>query len=286
MSLAAETLAIVVVYNGRDDVVAAIAALRNEGLSVLIVDNGSSEETLALLKNLQESSGVTIDRLGVNRGIGFALNRGLSRARAEGFHWILTMDQDSIVQPGFMAAYSEAIRQDRQMVCLTPHIDTGIKRGRAGRAGSVSYAITSGNLVRSDVAELVGGFDEEMFIDCVDFDFSLRIRGAGYQINRVEQAHLKHRIGEPRKLSLFIRRLYVQHPPSRRYYMFRNYFYVAERHVTRFPRFVVKLGMLQLALLILAVTLDPRPMESLTAMGRGILDWIRRRRGPCRVIAA
>jgi hypothetical protein len=62
--------------------------------------------------------------------------------------------------------------------------------------------------------------------------------------------------------------------------MYRNYCYLAERYLLRFPGFIVKLGLLQLLLMVLIGFLDPRPMESFRAVGKGLADYLGRRRGP------
>lgn len=273
------TIAVVVSYNGRETIESTVHALRQEVGRVHIVDNGSDTLTMALLSVLETYSDVTVERLEQNRGIGHALNAGLRLAIAEKHEWLLTMDQDSLVKPGFMRAYYDAIAADASKVCLTPRIETGVKRGTPGEGGVVKYAITSGNLVRADVAQSVGGYDEGLFIDCVDFDFSLRLRRAGHRIHRVEDARLEHRLGENRAVPLIVRRFYVQHSPVRRYYMFRNCFYIVERHLLRFPGFVLKLFVLQLILLPLALMLDPNPRATASAIARGMFDWLRRYRG-------
>ena len=102
---------------------------------------------------------------------------------------------------------------------------------------------------------------------------------AGHRIHRVDGAHLLHRLGDERPVPRVFQRFYVQHSPVRRYYMFRNYFYLAERHAVRFPVFIVKLGVLQGILAVLALGLDPRPLASAAAMLRGTGDWMRRRLG-------
>ena len=45
-------------------------------------------------------------------------------------------------------------------------------------------------------AEAVGGFDESLFIDGVDFEFGLRLNRHGYRVLILRQATLEHRPGE------------------------------------------------------------------------------------------
>ena len=144
----------------------------------------------------------------------------------------------------------------------------------------MQYAITSGNLVRMHVIDEVGAYDASLFIDCVDFDFCLRLRRAGYLVHRVPDARMFHRLGEERPVPAFARRHYILHSPVRRYYMFRNYLYLAERHLLHFPGFIAKLGVGQAIIFVLMGFFDPRPAASYRAAFRGMAHWVARRRGP------
>jgi rhamnosyltransferase len=276
---AEEVLAVVVSYNGLHKTRQTVDALRGQVGNVHIVDNGSEPESLEVLAVLEREGGVSVARLGTNAGVGHALNLGVKRARELGCAWLLTMDQDSVADGGMIAAYRAALEQNPRWACLTPRIaDHG--RDEAATAGVVAYAITSGNLVRVDLFDRVGSYDEGFFIDCIDFDFCLRLRRAGCSVHRVPGAVMQHQLGEPVGVPDFVRKIYALHPPARRYYATRNYLYLAERHVLCFPWFIVKLGLLQLLLLVLVGFLDPRPLESYRAIGRGILDYLARRGGP------
>jgi rhamnosyltransferase len=281
-----DVLAVVVSFNGPACIAGTVERLRTQVGSVHVVDNGSAAETLRVLDALERVEGVSVERLPDNRGIAYALNCGLARARTLEVPWLLTMDQDSSVDPGLIAAYARALTTHPERVCLTPTIMTGARRGAPAADDVVAYAITSGNLVRTDVCEAVGGYDEGLFIDCVDFDFCLRLRRAGHAVHRVADAFMHHRLGEERDVPAFARRFYALHSPVRRYYMYRNYLYLAERHMLRFPGFIAKLGLGQMILLPLIGLFDTTPMRSYGAVVRGVAHWVTRRRGPMPAEAA
>lgn len=271
-------MAVVVSYNGLGQLRDTVHALLGQVGQVHIVDNGSGSESLDVLSALEQERGVSVVRLDSNQGIGCALNRGVARAREMGSRWLLTMDQDSVVDEGMIRAYQAAIAQDPNLVCLTPQ-----RRGGAIREGAprrISYAITSGNLVRVSLFDEVGLYDERLFIDCVDFDFSLRVRRAGYEVYLVPGAVMHHQLGEAFALPGWLRKFYARHASSRRYYMYRNYLYLAERYLWTFPTFIIKLGILQVLLLPLIGICDRRPLHSYRAVARGILDYFARRNGP------
>lgn len=275
-----DVLAVVVSYNGADRLRETVDALRSQVARTLIVDNGSGPETQAVLEALGAHAQVVVERLGVNRGIGFALNRGVAAAQAGGFAWMLTMDQDSVADAGMLEAFARAVEADPARACLTPTITTGARRGAPAPDGEVAYAITSGNIVRVDLVADVGGYDEGLFIDCVDFDFCLRLRRRGHRVYRVDDARLRHRLGEAREVPRWAARFYAMHAPARRYYQFRNFLYLAERHLLAFPGFIAKLGVLQLMLVPLIGMFDREPLRSYAAAARGVAHWALRRTGP------
>ena len=78
---------------------------------VVLVDNGSSAETLAALQALVEgpSSARALLALGENRGIGAAQNAGIVLARQHGSRYVLLLDHDSIPEVGMVATLRAAI---------------------------------------------------------------------------------------------------------------------------------------------------------------------------------
>lgn len=277
----ANVLVVVVSYNGGDGIGATLAALRAQFVHVLVVDNGSSSASRDALRTFAQTFQVEALWLDENRGIGAALNLGVARARELGCTWLLTMDQDSIVGPKFLAACAAAVGENSSRRCLAAAIRPAADHSPVvGGNTSVSYAITSGSLISLSVFETIGPYDEGFFIDCVDFDFSLRLRRAGIGITRVGEATLRHQLGDAVPLPRWVGRVFARHSPGRRYYMYRNYLYLAERYVTAFPGFVLKLGMLQLVQTVLIAAYDAKPAASYAAVMRGIRDYVARRTGP------
>jgi rhamnosyltransferase len=273
-----DVLAVVVSYNGLQKTRQTAEALRGQVGHIHIVDNGSDAESLGVLESLEREPGITVEPLGENRGIGYALNRGVQRARQLGCSWLLTMDQDSVVDGSLIEAYRAAVEEDPARVCLAPRITTSSRRKDAV-GGVISYAITSGNLVRVSLFDQIGSYDEGFFVDCIDFDFCLRLRRAGYAVHRVPSALMQHQLGDV-DLPQTVRKYYARHSPVRRYYMYRNFMYLAERYLLEFPSFIVKLGLSQLLFLPLIGFLDPSPLANYRAIARGMWDYAVRKTGP------
>lgn len=272
-------LAVVISYNGLHQTKQAVDAVRPQVGQVHVVDNGSGAESQAVLEVLERQAGVTVERLGENLGLGCALNRGVQRARQMGCAWLLTMDQDSVAGEGMIKAYQAAIQRDPKLVSLSPRIAGSAENSHPG-IYVIGSAITSGNLVKVSVFDEVGLYDESFFIDCVDFDFCVRLRQAGYSIHRVSAAVMHHQLGTAREIPAFLRRYYSEHSPLRRYYSSRNILYMMKRYWRRFPLFVLKLGTAHVVQLVLVALYDPAPMRSYRAVARGVRDYLARRQGP------
>jgi rhamnosyltransferase len=275
-----DIMAVVVSYNGGETTKQTILALVGQVGHIHVVDNGSEPESIEILDSLAREHVISIDRLGTNRGIGHALNLGVVLARTGGFTWLLTMDQDSVVGSSMIKSYQSVVLQGSPASSLSPTISKQTS-GKDSITIEIDSAITSGNLVLISVFDKVGPYDAGFFIDCIDFDFSLRLRRAGYKLVRVQNAEMEHRLGEPAGLPRYLTKVYAQHSPLRRYYMTRNYLYLAERHLLQFPGFIIKLGILRILLCVLIVFFDRNPLHSYCAMARGVRDYVARRYGPC-----
>ena len=272
-------LAVVVSFNGLRKTVETLDALIGRVDHVHLVDNGSRPESLQLLDSAVRSGKVSLERLSRNEGVGYALNCGVRAARRLGYDWLLTMDQDSRIDDNMLEAYKAAISRSPDLVCLTPNVVVN-GHGPPNTGGPVDFAITSGNLTRMDVFDSVGEFDEQLFIDGVDLDFSLRVRHAGKQIVRVEGAILYHELGEPQVTRSWLSKFYMAHSPLRRYYMYRNHLYIMQRYGLKFPLFVAKATLVQLLHFVTIVIYGSNRIESLRFMLYGISDFVRRKTGP------
>ena len=135
-----------------------------------------------------------------NKGISYALNKIMRRAKMDGFNWVMTMDQDSIIPDGMIEGFEE---------CIALHPDVGIicpqvidKRRiysvaqKSEEAVYVDFCITSASCTSIEAWEKCGEFDEWLFIDLVDNEFCKRIRASGYKILRLNKWVLDQEFGK------------------------------------------------------------------------------------------
>ena len=267
-----KVIAIVVSFKGGEKTLKTIDALLPQVDHVHVVDNGSDLFSLDLLGGIKDER-VSIRKLGENLGIGGALNAGLLKARQLDCSWVLTMDQDSIAAPDMVGCLIKTIVKNDDVLCLSPNLIVHGDDKSPLKIGSVPYAITSGNMVNMEIYNSVGDYNEDYFIDCVDFDFSLRVRKAGFKIFKDPNAFLYHELGEKNDLPKLFKRYYTLHSPLRRYYMFRNFLYLTKEYLFSDFKFIFKLFFSHLILFTLLIFYDPKPATSVRMIFQGVLDY-------------
>lgn len=77
-------------YNAEHQVAAVVRGARQTGLPVIVVDDGSSDQT----RQQAQQAGALVLRHHANRGKGAALQTGFAYARAQGAEAVLTLDAD------------------------------------------------------------------------------------------------------------------------------------------------------------------------------------------------
>jgi rhamnosyltransferase len=181
----------------------------------VVVDNGSQSQ-VELMRRLESLPGVVLIRLDRNRGIAAALNLAVRRLAAEGHDhtWVLTLDQDTLLHPGAVDSLLgsldllDASTRDECGVVGLRHKPVEVPRGpwrwaeRHVRVRDLGHRlrerrllITSGNLVRREVAETIP-YEEPLFIDQVDYAFCAAVRSRGWRILECTDVLMDHQIGK------------------------------------------------------------------------------------------
>ena len=232
--------AIIVSYNPDSNLFDSINLLLNQVEKVIIVDNGSKEKYVKYIKSINEDK-IEIILNKENLGVATALNIGVRKALENGYEWILTMDQDSKASPDMVKkmfnVYNSINREERKdILSIFPNfVDERIQSiEENSNMNSYEYVdadITSGNLLRKEVFEKVGFFDDSLFIDLVDTDFCMRLNEKGIKMIKIRDAVLYHSLGESKTIKGILGSFNTwNHSALRRYYMTRNRFYIWEKY--------------------------------------------------------
>lgn len=185
-----------------------------------------------------------------NMGLAHALNVIMQKASDDGYEWVITMDQDSIIPNGMVESFGNYVcRLDVGIIC--PQV-TDLRRKYEGvneKKGiqEVEFCITSASCTRIEAWRNIGGFDDWLFIDLIDNDFCKRMISSKYKIIMLNDMVLNQEFGRiipknPKKQQFWIGMSRILHnkniakfsykkevSPIRVYYTCRNIIYINKK---------------------------------------------------------
>jgi len=237
------TCAVVITFHPQAAVWDNLAKVRPQVEALLVVDNGSSPESLAPFYAFPAEPGFTLIENKVNLGIAAALNAGVRWAKARGFEYVALFDQDSTVTEGFieamLAAYESHSQRERLAIVTPTQVErnTGCPRGQGcAKDGGPLVAITSGSLMPTAIFDQCGWFEEELIIDGVDHEYCFRARAQGYTLAQCRDAVLLVAVGSVRFHKVLGLKIMAKHYSARRrYYITRNRLVIVRRFWKEHP---------------------------------------------------
>jgi len=251
-----------------------IAAIYEQVCKIMLVDNASNNKA-EIRELINEFTGIELRENSQNFGIAKALNQIFQYAQEKNMKYVLTLDQDSVCPNYLVEEYMKYISADAGIVCpiiRDRNHDLDFEKS-SDSVTVVKECITSASLVRIDVWLNVNGFDEDMFIDGVDFDFCERISNKGYCIQRVNSVTLSHEIGHTQiRKFLFWNVRVKNHSASRKYYVARNTIYLAKKR--RSKLLYIKSYLQVIKQLILVLLYENYKREKLIAIRKGFFDGV------------
>jgi GT2 family glycosyltransferase len=188
-------------------------------METLVVDNGSTDASLEYLKQ----EGVPHISLPQNVGFAAAVNLGVARTAAPA---ILALNADTVLEPGCVEALLDALRGDETLGGVQPRIlqledDEPNPSPDAARLYSAGQALTKDGrafelgmgeaqgpwsarrrevfgvcgaacLLRRELFDDLGGYDESYFAFYEDVDLNVRAQIAGWRFEYVPEAVVWH----------------------------------------------------------------------------------------------
>lgn len=254
--------AVIVTYNIGEEIQVNIKTVINQVVKVIIVDNGSREDTISILKKLELSySNVKViynyNNIGLDKAQNIGINYILSKFKSD---WILLLDNDSSLSKDFISNYFSAYESLESEIkdkvgMIVPnikemnanknckYITTDVKRVSIKGTGilkNILTSIASGSMIKVSVLKKIGLMDECFFIDSIDIEYSLRLNSFNYMIIGVESSILFHTLGQRSIFNFFGMKIVLNnHSPFRRYYIFRNRIIVWKRYLNIFTKYVI-----------------------------------------------
>lgn len=268
--------AVVVLYNPTSSHIKNMDGYNQSVEKVYAIDN-SEQPDPAIVAQLSGLPNVEYIANHGNLGIAKALNLGAELAIAAGFDLLLTMDQDSEVLPGMverLLACIDTVDSDMLGIVSPCHQLGETFSPPTKEWQELEVTMTSGNLLNLTAFKAIGPFREDYFIDYVDYEYCLRLREHGFFIIQANRALLLHRLGVMTWRRFLHKALKLgNHPPIRRYYSFRNRFYLHQQYKKVFPgcfRYFYREIIQEIGAVLL---FEKQKFDKLQMMWRGFLDY-------------
>lgn len=229
--------AVIILYHPKKEILLNIKTYYDYVDRIFVFDN---TETKALVQDdLSKLSKVTLHYDTENKGIAKRLNDSCKIAIEEHFDWILTMDQDTSFSDNIFSNYLNCFQQykDKEKVAMfgTRFLKENLETTNDCSSVKNEKLITSGSLLNLSLFTTIGGFDEQLFIDAVDYDYCFRAQMAGYFTVQFLNICSDHKVGNEVyrssiKTIFLLKKKKQVHSPLRCYYMYRNMLYLKEKY--------------------------------------------------------
>jgi GT2 family glycosyltransferase len=199
---------IVLNWNGLQDTMECLRSLESleyENYHVMVVDNASSDGSVDVIR--REFPSVELIANEANLGFAGGNNVGIKKALEGGAGYVLLLNNDTIVEPDFLAGMVDVAESDDSIGMVGPKIcyfadpskiwaiggSVNMYTGRIGNMNDkadqslfhgtvyVNYVTGCALLARSEVVKKIGVLDEDYFLYFEDTDWNMRARNAGYR---------------------------------------------------------------------------------------------------------
>jgi GT2 family glycosyltransferase len=212
----ARVIALVLNYNRPDDTIACVRslrALRGDAVRVAVIDNGSSDDSVATFRSIDPP--VDVLETGRNLGFGGGMNVGIGWALGQDAEFVWLLNNDTVVEPDALTNLLAAARaDDRVGIVGSVVVDmdapgrvqtwgggsvnrwfgTATNHSRAGQ-GRLDHIVGVSMFVRRELLAEVPGFAPCYAFYLEDTDFSCEARRRGWSLSVAPDSVIRHRLG-------------------------------------------------------------------------------------------
>lgn len=229
-------LGIIVTYNpDLSDLERNLSSIVKQVDKLFLFDNNSSnkDQIKALIENTNVEAVFSPENVGLGRAYNAALENNYKN-----YKYFVTFDQDTYIPQTAISKLIRVLDDNPDIGAIGPEFSREEMEGnKDGRILYVEALIQSCTVFRSSLYEKIGGFNENYFIDSIDFEYCLRILANGLKVAKYTGIVIKHDLGEMKK-SLGIS--YFSHNHIRNYYIARNHVDLSKKYFKKFPSFILK----------------------------------------------
>lgn len=276
--------------------------MNNPKVFILILHYGEQEDTLECLRPLEGLDYPNFEVLAIdndpnhrlgdlnfiykitklvnaeNFGFSGGNNIGIKYALEHGADYVLLLNNDTVIEPGFLKKLVEAGEKDDKIGILGPMIyklDTNKPHFGGGKidwlytgakhvSGANDYITGACFLIKRKVIEKIGLMPEEYFLYFEDAEWCLKARRAGFSCKVVNEVRINHKVSKNTREYSF----------SYIYYQYRNGLILAKRNAPFLIKIIAyKMSFLVYLKQVLKLILTPAKKEWARAAMRGIGDF-------------
>jgi GT2 family glycosyltransferase len=209
-------------WNGKSwlgDCLSSVLAMDYPNFKVVVIDNGSTDESVEFVKELFPSVHLVLN--GKNLGYARGFNRGLEYAYAQGTDYFLIMNNDTIIDKHALSALVETAltqekagfvtgkvyfydqpdtfqtvgKKEHPILWNGPHIGAGEKdKEQYEKVEERIFLDDVFTLVSKQLYEEVGGYDSQFFLEAEEYDWQARAKKMGWRFYYTPRAKLWHRV--------------------------------------------------------------------------------------------
>lgn len=263
---------VVVLYNPKIEVIKNIETYIIKMNRMYIIDNSEVLNQSIIQKIINKySNKVEYVALGKNEGIAKALNIGIEKFLNSDSEMILTMDQDSYFSKNNLDILIQNINKEKEKIGIFSPIHKITTGNFIVKKDELKEKVmTSGNILTKDLINEIGKFNEDLFIDEVDYEYCFRAREKGYKIKVYGNTYLNHNLGEINKKSKLPQILIpTNHNSVRRYYMTRNKLFMMNKYPVLKYKYLLSICNDFLKILLF----EKEKMDKINMMKKGYLDY-------------
>jgi rhamnosyltransferase len=281
-------VALVTIYYPNLDVVLNMERLSQQVTMVILLDNTPLADNRLFFKEISNLQYLPNNE---NLGLSAAFNKGLKLDVSMQSDFIIFFDQDSQIPCGLIDSLVtdfENVARHEKIGCIGPvYHDTNAnkkvlhkdKKLICDNIYSVKNIITSSMLTTYQNLDIIGFWNEEIFLDLSDWDMCWRFRESGYVVCLSLNSVLKHTLGQSIKKFAF---LSIRHCQSvREYYGIRDSIKLFFKSYTPY-KYKVRFVFMWTLMPIVYLIVFPKRINRLKHIARGLIDGLMRVNGEFR----
>ncbi len=228
---------VVILFNPDSSIIENIKSYIDQVEELLLFDNSTKKSNL--INELPSQNKIIYYSKHTNMGVGYALNYAAGYFVKKGYHYLLTMDQDSIATPNMVLNLLRSCKEINKVGIISPkHIGRFDPYPTNESIEEKLVVMTSGNILNLSVYTKVGSFADYFFIDYVDTEYCMRLNKNGFKVLTNNAVALYHNEANVSKRNFFVGVVFpYNHSAKRLYFKVRNRCYLRDKYKKDYPKY-------------------------------------------------